>query len=212
VSLVPWPIRRALHCPPAIPPFENSFSEVFEARRSRREMTYAPLREIINVVAFATRPRFILTDDALKRTRRPAPSAGALHPIDIVLVDWRGTPRLMRYDSFSHQLQLLICTERPEHLGRLECVTNEILPKASGTAIVFLGDVARVAAIYENFETLFWRDAGVLLQTLFMAATAYRLAFCPLGILGHEVVRALGLVQRLTPAGVALIGRPLNAD
>jgi len=173
-------------------------------------MTYAPLREIVNVVAFATRPRFVLADDALTRTRRPAPSAGALHPIDIVLADWRGVPRLMRYDSLSHQLELLICTK--SHLGELGRVADEILPQAHGTAIVLLGDVARVAAIYENCDTLFWRDAGALLQTLFLAATACRLAFCPLGILGHEVVRALGLVQRLTPAGVALIGRPLIAD
>jgi Nitroreductase family len=175
-------------------------------------MTFAPLREILNIVAFATRPRFVLAGDALKRTRRPAPSAGALHPLDIVLVDWRGAPRLMRYDSLSHQLELLIPIESPNHLDKLARATEEILPQARGTAIVLLGDVARVAATYENCDTLFWRDAGALLQTLFLTATAFRLAFCPLGILGQDVAGALGLARRLTAAGVALIGRSSSAD
>lgn len=174
-------------------------------------MTYAPLREIVNLVAFATRPRFILAGDALKRTRRPAPSAGALHPLDIVLVDWRGTPRLLRYDPISHRLEVLITKDSCDHLDELACAMAEILPHARGTAIALLGDIVRVGAVYEDGDTLFWRDAGVLLQTLFVAATAYRLAFCPLGILGHELVRALGLAQRLTPAGVAMIGRALGA-
>ena len=212
VPLVPWPVQRTLRCPPTTPPPLTSFTGVFEARRSSREMTHAPLREIVNVLAFATQPRFVLASDALKRTRRPSPSAGALHPIDIALVDWRGAPRLMRYDSLLHQLDILVPLTFLDDLRELAHTSEEILPGARGTAIVLLGDLARVAATYDNPDTLLWRDAGALLQTLFLAATAFRLAFCPLGILGHEVVRALGLEQRLTAAGVALIGRPSSAD
>jgi Nitroreductase family len=171
-------------------------------------MRHAPLREIVNVVAFTTQPRFVLANDALRRTRRPSPSAGALHPIDIALVDWRGALRLMRYDSFSHQLEILGPLKVLDDLHEFTGATEEIVSSARGTAVVLLGDVARVAAAYDNPDTLFWRDAGALLQTLFLAATAFRLAFCPLGILGHQVVQALGLEQRLIAAGVALIGRP----
>jgi hypothetical protein len=175
-------------------------------------MRRAPLREIVNVVAFSTRPRFSLANDDLKRTRRPTPSAGALHPFDIVLVDWRGAPRLMRYDSVSHRLELLNASDNGKHLAEFARATGEILPEAYGTALVLLGNAALVDAAYENWDTLFWRDAGALLQTLFMTATAFRLAFCPLGILGHEVVLALGLAERLAPAGVAMIGRAQSAD
>jgi Nitroreductase family len=175
-------------------------------------MTRAPLREIINWIAFSTRPRFVLASDTLKRTRRPSPSAGALHPLDVTLVDWRGAPRLMHYDSFLHQLDILGPLKGLDHLRQLAHATEEIVSGARGTAVVLLGDVARVGAAYDNPDTLFWRDAGALLQTLFLAATAFRLAFCPLGVLGQQVVQALGLEQQLIAAGVALIGRPSGAD
>jgi hypothetical protein len=210
--LVPWPVRRALRCPPITPPPVSSFTDVFEARRSEREMTRAPLREIVNVIAFATRPRSVLTDDALKRTRRPAPSAGALHAIDVVIADRRGALRLVRYDPLSHQLEILAPSGILNDLQELRHAAEEIVPRARGTAVALLGDAGRVAAAYDNAETLFWRDAGALLQTLFLASTAFRLAFCPLGILGHEVVRALGLERTLTAAGVALIGRQSSTD
>ena len=72
---------------------------------------------------------------------------------------------------------------------------------------MLVGDMNRVAALYERPESLLWRDAGVLLQTLALVATAYRLALCPLGILGTAVVRALGLPEPILGVGVALIGR-----
>ena len=207
-----WPVYRTLACPPILPPPPTNFIDVIEARRSTREMTHAPLREIVNVVGFATRPRFVLANDALKRTRRLTPSAGALHPLDIVLADWRGAPRLMRYDSLSHHLELLITSDSNNQLAKFANATEELLPDAQGTALILLGDVARIDAAYEDWDTLLWRDAGALLQTLFMVATAFRLAFCPLGILGHEVVRVLGLAPRVTPVGVAMIGRSPSDD
>ncbi len=138
-------------------------------------------------------------------------SGGALHPIDVVIVDWRGAPRIMRYDPLAHQLEILV-PKVFNDLYELAHAAGEIVPHARGTAVVLLADPARVAATYDKPESLLWRDAGALLQTLFLAATAFRLAFCPLGILGHEVVQALGLKKRLTAAGVAVIGRPSIAD
>lgn len=83
---------------------------------------------------------------------------------------------------------------------------------AHGTAVFLLGDVARVTAVYENSLSLLWRDAGALLQTLFLSATAFRLAFCPLALLGREIAEALGLEGRLIGAGSAVIGRSLPTD
>jgi Nitroreductase family len=207
---IAWPVQRPLQCQPIIPPSVSSFAAVIESRRSERQITRAPLREIVNMVAFATQPRSFLADDLLKRTRRPTPSAGALHPIDIALVDWRGAMRLMRYDAFSHRLDILRPVRGSDDLLELRETIEEMAPRTRGTALVLLGDIARVAAIYKYPETLFWRDAGALLQTLCLAATAFRLACCPLGILGYEVVQALGLEQRLTAAGILLVGRPLR--
>jgi len=117
----------------------------------------------------------------------------------------------MRYEPLRHELQVLIPRERGK-VGELVGAVQEILPLAHGTAVFLLGDVARVTAVYENSLSLLWRDAGALLQTLFLSATAFRLTFCPVALLGHELIEALGLEERLLGAGAAVIGRSLSGD
>ena len=117
-----------------------------------------------------------------------------------------GTSSVLRYVAVDHQIEVL----RVSHRVALEEFVRdcyEILPLASGTAIVLVGDMNRVSAFYERAESFLWRDGGVLMQTLALVATAYRLAFCPLGILGDLVVRSLGLPKWASAVGVAMIGR-----
>jgi hypothetical protein len=170
-------------------------------------MQRAPLRELINALAYATAPRSVLEGDVFMRSRRPSPSAGALHPMETVLVDWRGSPRAMRYNARVHRLELLVVTN-PGPLRHFARTCADMLPDAWGTALVFIGHESRVAAAYEDPASLLWRDSGALMQTLFLTATAFRLAFCPLGILGHEVIQALGLPRDVVATGAALLGRP----
>jgi hypothetical protein len=171
-------------------------------------MERAPLREVVNLVAFATRPRFVLEGDPLGRSRRLCVSSGALHPIDCVLFDPRGSLHVMRYDPCGHCVQLLVVKDRGA-LKRLDANCREILPEARGMVMALVGDLSRVKSVYDNPWSLLWRDAGALLQTLALCAAAYRLAFCPLGALGAEMLGALDLGGRnIVPAGIAMIGRP----
>ncbi|MYF31328.1 MAG: SagB/ThcOx family dehydrogenase [Gammaproteobacteria bacterium] len=199
-----WPVTRTFDCGDIVPPLELSFAATLEARRSHRVMSRAPLREVVNAIAFGVRPRERIEGDALGRSLRPSPSAGAIHPVDVLLV--HGSSRVFRYSPLAHQLEGLRVRRREELETFLEDC-GQILPEAAGTAIVLVGEVNRVAAAYTRPESLLWRDAGVLLQTLALVATAYRLAFCPLGILGTPVVRAMGLSEYVSAVGVALIGR-----
>jgi len=183
---------------------------VAEKRRSVRTMQYAPLREVLNFLAFGTRPRFVRELDPLKRTRRLTASAGALHPIETVLFDRRGSGRVMRYDPRDHLIQLLRITSAAA-VKRLAANCADIAPEAQGTALILVGDLGRVGAVYENPVSLLWRDAGALLQTLALCAVAYRLAFCPLGALGSEILEAVDLgQQKSVAAGIAMIGRPVD--
>ena len=199
-----WPVTRALNCGDVVAPLERSFVATLEARRSHRVMTRAPLREVVNAIAFGVRPRETIEGDAFGRSRRPSPSAGAIHPVDVLLV--HGSSRVFRYAPLAHQLEALRVRSR-RHLDAFLEDCQEILPEASGTRIVLASEMNRVAAVYKRPESLLWRDAGVLLQTLALVATAYRLAFCPLGILGTPVVRAIGLSEQISGVGVALMGR-----
>ena len=199
-----WPVSRALGCSDIVSPLEQSFVATLETRRSHRVMSRAPLREVINAIAFGVRPRQTIKGDALGRSLRPSPSAGAIHPVDVLLV--HGSSRVFRYAPLAHQLEVLRVPRR-RHLETFLEDCRQVLPEASATAIVLVGEMNRVAAVYKRPESLLWRDAGVLLQTLALVATAYRLAFCPLGILGTPVVRAIGLSEQISGVGVALIGR-----
>ncbi len=188
----------------------SSFSDVLEARRSIRAIAPAPLSEVLRCLSLAMRVRQTRVDDPYGRTRRPAASAGALHPIHTVLVNSGGTPRAARYDPHSHMLDCL-SIQQPDQLRALRENAQVVLPDARGTWLVFGAECAMTAAVYERPEPLVWRDAGVLLQTCHLCATALGLAFCPLGILGHELTAALfGDAPGLIPAGVACVGRHLG--
>src|SRR5438045_1715104 len=88
---IAWPVGIRLRCPEIVPPPSALFTAVLEARRSHRELCLAPLREILNAIAFATRPRFLLEGDLYRRSRRLPASAGALHPIEILIACERGS-------------------------------------------------------------------------------------------------------------------------
>ena len=206
-TVLHWPVTRRLRCPTVVPPPPESYVSVVESRRTTRVMEPAPLREIINLIAFATRPRSIKVDDSFGRSRGLALSAGALHPVSIVIIDRRTTLRAMRYVPADHVLELL---QPNEHrlIKELAEKCAEILPEARGTILSFLADLFTVEAVYDRAASLLWRDAGAVLQSLALAATAFRLAFCPVGILGNEVVRALALPPaRVIATGAAVVGR-----
>jgi Nitroreductase family len=132
-------------------------------------------------------------------------SAGAIHPLHLLLVPGSDDQRLLRYDANEHRLEQLNAKSQPVAAWHERCRT--LLPDADGSSVVVVADVARPHAAYSNAESLIWRDVGALLQTLGLVCEAYRLAFCPLGLLGRELVETLGGQGRLMAAGTAMIGK-----
>lgn len=202
-----WPIRNSIRCRAVEGPEARYFSEIFEARRSTREMSPLPLKDVVNTVAYVCLPRARKVDDSAVRTRRPTISAGALHPISVVIVHGCRSLRAFLYDPLTHTLKTLDASG--SELVSLSEKARTVLPNALGTRLVFLADPAQIDAWYEVGCSLFWRDAGALMQSIALAATAFRQAFCPLGILGHEVPKALNAEGQLIACGVALLGRQL---
>jgi nitroreductase len=200
----PWPILRVVPFGQHSAPAERSFLDVFENRRSVRALTSAPLEALVDALGLALMPRFWKEGDLLRRSRRPALSAGALHPISALLFARATVYRVNADESVLEELNV------PAEL-RTSWVSkcNRVLPAAEGAAfIVLIADMARPMAAYEKSESLVWRDSGALLQTLALAAESYGLGFCPLGILGSEVVAALPEADQLLTVGAAAIGLP----
>jgi len=160
--------------------------------------------DIVNVLAFAMRPRFA-KDDQFGRTKRPAMSAGALHPISVLIIPNRDDRRVFHYNSKEHCLESLQADE--SCVGQWLDQCELVLPEADGSYLVFVADITVTGTVYERPESLIWRDAGALLQTIAIASTAFQLLFCPLGLLGSEIAAIFADPRRLVSAGAAVVGQ-----
>lgn len=213
VPMVQWRYLRTIACPQLIAPDASTFREVVEARRSQRAMERGAFRHIVNAVAYATCVRQEMDNDLRHRSRRISPSAGALHPIEVVLVLPGGVPRVFRYNPWSNVLEALVIVNKDAIVAfNRSCAMA--LPEAYATTAVLLGAPARVAACYDESASLLWRDAGAVIQTLCLTATAFGLASCPLGLLGHEIVAATGMAQEVIALGAVRLGTipPIDAN
>lgn len=199
-----WPVDAAIDIKPYIAPTGRSFVDVFEKRRSSRDLQSAPLELVTGALLYALAPRAISHGDRVMRTRRPTISAGALHPISVILFDQSAAFRLNADELKLERLKY-------PNESRLNWLTKcrRVLPDAKGAFLVLVADMARPRSGYANCESLVLRDAGALLQTIGLVSELFGLGYCPMGILGTEVVDALPCSQQLMPLGAAAIGWPL---
>ncbi len=119
-------------------------------------------------------------------SHRPTPSAGALHPIELVITGLLGSPGAWWYRPAEHAFALLDGGDSMLHA--LETETADCLPVEPASQIWLLGDIEKVAAKYERPETLLLRDAGFLLCTLTFTATAMGLAPVPIGVTANSII------------------------
>lgn len=209
VECLDWPVRRKLTFFPAASPLPIPLPLAMLARRSVREMGTAPLRSVLALVGWVTVARAVRVADPLGRTRRVAPSAGALHPVEVIVVTGgRRAPVLLRVDPISARVHVL-SERRTGRASRFLARLPDLLPRARGTALVLLADHARTDAVYRRPDSLLWRDAGALLASLQFAASSIGLVTCLTGLLGEEVADALFPgSDRVLPVGTLLVGLP----
>ena len=198
-----WPVESSTQFEPLIAPAARAFVDVFEQRRSTRSLSPAPLELTVGALLFALTPRFWKDGDALRRSRRPALSAGALHPISVLLFN---ESAVFRVNADSCILEKLTFATEVRDAWIRNC--QRVLPEANGEFLTLVADMTRPMSAYAHSETLVWRDAGATLQTLALVAQLFGLGFCPLGILGNEVVSALPSGAQLLAVGAAAIGLP----
>lgn len=196
-----WPIESSIQLEPFAAPVGQPFVEVFENRRSIRTLSLAPLQLTVGALLFALTPRFWKIDDALRRSQRPTLSAGALHPISLMLFHESSVFRL-NADSCTLEKLYFPIEARDAWINRC----HQVLPEANGAFLALIADLARPRSAYAHCETLVWRDAGATLQTIALVAELFGLGFCPLGILGRELVTTLPSGNQLLAVGAAAIG------
>ena len=163
------------------------FTKVLEARRSQRAFSPepVPVATLSEFLYRSARNTGLSMQGTFGRITRPYPGAGGCHPLEVYLVAHacEGLERgLYRYDPAGHGLVAIAAD--PARLDRL-------LGQARGAAGI-AADPPVLIVIAARFARMFWKyegvgyanllkDAGALLQTMYLVATAMDLAPCALG-------------------------------
>lgn len=169
---------------------EKSFDEVLELRRSQTSIREVSLESTLEFVRHVFYVREVGQGKNFGLARKPSISAGALHPIDVLVVAGSGVHEPILFsDRDCRYLTLSVKCHNSFKSAVADC--REILPTARGHLLLLTGDIRRVSEKYQPAESLLWRDAGAALQACAMAAFAYGFAFCPLGDTGRAILDQL---------------------
>ncbi|MES0197021.1 nitroreductase family protein [Mesorhizobium sp. M0011] len=184
---------------------DRSLESVLRARRSSRILSEAPIEDVAFAIRETLRAHFVGVAAKHGRKLKAVVSSGALHPVMGVLLGRDVRPIV--YDDISDRF-LSVGARDPQQLNAFLKNCRKVLPEANGHWIALVADIRDLSRLYSDHQSLLWRDAGAVIQAMAMVAEARDLAFCPLGILGQQVVDALlPSASGLVAVGVVAIGR-----
>jgi SagB-type dehydrogenase family enzyme len=180
---------------------------VLDQRISRRRFEPISTEMLAEFLWHLGRTRQLSTAlaDHAEWERRAVPSAGGLHVVDLLTQRrCRDAIVLSHYQPRAHALELL--NVEIEDVERLWQAAQEVISEEAACVIWFCADLEPLQSRYQNFESLVWRDSGVLLGVGCVIAEALGLACCPLGITGGNMLsHALGS-ERVFGCGAMMIG------
>lgn len=203
-----YPIENKiiLNRPESFP--KKDFIETLISRRSQREFSKVLMEDLSFLLYLSTKTESIEIDDTgFITSKRTTPSAGARHPIDILVsTDESNSKReLSYYNPIDHTLGKLDINEYNLNLFFNEVSQN--LPLENACLIWFAIQTEKTASKYSNPETLYWKDTGALLYGLQLIAHYLNLKSCPLGTLGYNSFPKLFDESQIISGGGLLIGK-----
>lgn len=200
-----WPGGEKRQLAPRDRALELDLCAVLEQRQTRRDFNRALENSMLDdFLWLACRNRSSrATTFGPSQESRVYPSAGAMHPIHVLLTHTAGP--WLRYDPAEHAL-----IELPGSADRAAAGRNaagHLVNLGEGVVLGLVAEPGKTAAKYENHETLVWRDAGVVLGYMSLVAEALGLTFCPLGITGEPYLTDyLSDAAPLQAVGLAIVG------
>jgi hypothetical protein len=133
---------------------------------------------------------------------RSAPSAGGLPPIRLLVLPIEDGAPSGLFDVGEHAL-VSIGTVALD--ANRESIRN-ILGEVGGTTIQMAADQALLEGCYEHSNSLMWRDAGALIATICLVATALGLVATAVGRVGDTIVRKSGMPDAFVGVGAVHVG------
>ncbi len=178
--------RRVSHRVLAAPDVPRcAFDAVLDRRHSIRTGGPVDVGHIGTLLAWSCRIRRRgETTWGVEETWRQAPSAGARHPFEVFVAALHVAGLATGLWWFDAHRSELVATEiDPIDLRRSCCAVADVSCwEGQPAAVAFVvADFMRTTSKYARGETLVWRDAGALLATMHLAATALQLNSCIVG-------------------------------
>ena len=201
---IDWEVRERRYL--AMPEVDvlPSLATALDSRHSERAFALVPEVLLGALLWHAARTRETAPSSlGFPIEHRAAPSAGGIHPVHLIVqLDSKGG--WARYNPEEHSLDVLA-----KSAGRLQPLVahaEQVLSRGDGHLVLFVAEVGKTAAKYEDPESLIWRDAGILQGCLALVAAGLGLNCCLLGITGSPWVNQLSDQGELLGVGVAILG------
>lgn len=190
-----------------------SFADVTLSRRTNRDCQPMDLPDVLALIQLVVRSRQIGEGDNRGRLRKIALSAGALHPIEVLVIAGQGVSDPILYCDASDTFGT-VCFCSPDGAKAELQTLAEIVPLAKGHLLLFVANRRHIDQAYDQPVSLLWRDGGALLQTFSLVSSALGLSFIPLGSTGRAVLSALEAPHAdYVAVGTAVIGKgPTRID
>ncbi|MFC9993603.1 SagB family peptide dehydrogenase [Nocardia sp. NPDC127526] len=198
---------------------DPSLTAVLEDRRSTRAFDEAnpiTLAQLAELLYRTARTRSVeTTPDGDELPSRPYPSGGSVHELELypVVRHVAGmAPGMYHYDSFDHALRPVAPADSPA-VQRLLKTTSATLAEAAEPQVVLLMG-ARAGRVMWSYEGVPYanilKHVGVLMQTLYLAATAMGLGAVAQGFSDTAAFTAATGVDELEECNVGsmIIGTP----
>lgn len=201
-----WPVTSIITVAPAQLDNSVKFLDVISGRRTTRKCVPMDLRDTLSFVQMAMRPCQTGTGPNSGRLRKFSVSAGALHPIEVLVVAGPDVSEPIIYLDACNSFGTV--PFRSAELFEKELDDLLKIVPASGHHLLFVANQRHVAQAYERPISLLWRDAGAVLQTFSILAAASDCSFIPLGTTGAAILDSLSAPHTdYLAVGTALIGK-----
>ncbi len=166
------------------------FATVLQRRQSVRRFDSPSRSDLLALMTHAARCRFAwFMENGQIASSRPSPSAGARHPIELVIaaLNVRGlVPGLYWFDPILCRLSVLLESSNIALEVAVRAQTALATDQPPPAVICLVAELKRTLGSYVGGMSLILRDAGAFLATASLVATALGLAACPVGIGGDS--------------------------